>query len=100
MRPGYLTPLGCPPGIQPSEWRAVLLERIDQQAAILSALVDALDLMDGDCDLEANGDAEPWLGWLGNGAGSHRWDGRDDLEIDDPDSRYRLPIVDLREEAL
>lgn len=55
MNAPFLRPIGCPAGVDPAEWRKALVDRIEQQAAILSALVDALDLMDGDADFE------PWL---------------------------------------
>ncbi len=79
MKTRALRPQGCPRGVAPHEWRAALMERIDRQAAILSTLIDALDAMDGDCDVEHNGDAEPWLGWCLNGALANHYD----LEIDE-----------------
>lgn len=87
----FIRPTGCPAGIDPINWRKALETRIERQAAILSALVDALDAMDGDCDLEANGDAEPWLGWAASGATADR----NDLELDAPE-RY-LRAINLHE---
>lgn len=76
-----LRPAGCPVGVQPQEWRAALSERIDRHAAILSHLIDALDTMDGDCDIEFDDALEPWLGWVGTGPS--RYDSRDDREINE-----------------
>jgi hypothetical protein len=56
MNVPFLRPRGCPVGIDPSDWRKALEQRIDQHAAALSTLIDALDAMDGECD------REPWLG--------------------------------------
>lgn len=81
MNVPFLRPRGCPGGIDPAAWRRALEERIDQHAAVLSTLIDALDAMDGDCDLEANGDEEPWLGWIGNGPGQYQ--SHDDREVDE-----------------
>ena len=81
MNVPFLRPRGCPGGIDPSDWRKALAERIDRHAAILSNLIDALDAMDGDYDLEANGDEEPWLGWIGNGPGQYQ--SNDDREVDE-----------------
>lgn len=81
MNVPFLRPRGCPLGIDPADWRRALEQRIDQHAAVLSTLIDALDAMDGDCDLEANGDEEPWLGWIGNGPGQYQ--GNDDREVDE-----------------
>lgn len=50
-----LRPIGCPAGIDPRDWREALVNRIDQHAASLTALLAILDQMDGDADLE------PWL---------------------------------------
>ncbi|WP_375450598.1 hypothetical protein [uncultured Devosia sp.] len=38
--------------MDPREWRQALSERIERQAAVLSALIEALDVMEGDADLE------------------------------------------------
>lgn len=43
-------------GVDPAEWRRALSDRIDQMAAAMSHLIEALDAMDGDADLEHNGD--------------------------------------------
>jgi hypothetical protein len=86
-----LRPVACPFGVEPAAWRKALVARIDQQAAVLSALIDALDAMDGDCDLEANADDEPWLGWCKGGGGGNSVD----LEETDQDSRDIVPIIDL-----
>lgn len=49
--------------------------------AMIEELIDILDALDGDPDLEANGDEEPWLGWTaGMGIGD-----RADLEIAEAD---------------
>ncbi len=49
--------------------------------AMIEELIGILDALDGDPDLEANGDDEPWLGWTaGMGIGD-----RDDLEIAEAD---------------
>ena len=56
MNAPFLRPAGCPYGIHPADWRNALVERIERQAAVLTALVDALDAMEGDAD------CEPWLG--------------------------------------
>jgi hypothetical protein len=76
-----LRPAGCPIGVKPAEWRRALEQRIDQHAAVLSTLIDALDAMDGDCDLEVGGDEEPWLGWIGSGPSQYQ--SIDDREIDE-----------------
>ena len=67
MNAPFLRPVGCPVGVEPVEWRKALLARIEDQAAVLSALVDALDAMDGDAD------AEPWLGAPEAPNGSAPW---------------------------
>ncbi|MEI9403577.1 hypothetical protein [Mesorhizobium argentiipisi] len=36
-------------------------------AGSIEALIDMLDDLSPDCDLEDGDDAEPWLGWTGNG---------------------------------
>lgn len=51
-----LAPAGCPKGIQPQEWRKAVTARIDALADQMSALIEALDQMDGDTDLEDAGD--------------------------------------------
>lgn len=69
------------------------VDRTSRKALSLSitALIDMLDDLDPDPDLEDGGDAEPWLGWSGNGprALSLDLDGRgsayDDREADDSD---------------
>lgn len=76
-----LRPAGCLAGVQPHEWLAALAERIDRHAAILSHLIDALDAMDGDCDVEIDGDLEPWLGWVGTGPSQYQ--SIDDREVDE-----------------
>lgn len=52
MNAPFLRPSGCPQGVEPAEWRKALVARIDRQAAVLSALIEALDVMEGDADLE------------------------------------------------
>lgn len=48
---------------------------------MIEELIELLDRLDGDPDLEANGDNEPWLGWTaGMGTGD-----RDDLEVAEAD---------------
>lgn len=60
-------------------------------AGSIEALIDMLDDLSPDPDLEDDGNAEPWLGWSGNGprALSFDLDGRgsayDDREADDSD---------------
>ena len=71
----------CPTGANSISWREALESRIEQHATVLSALIDALDAMDGDCDVEANGDEEPWLGWIGNGPNAYQ--SNDDREVDE-----------------
>lgn len=51
-----LAPAGCPKGIQPQEWRRAVTARIDTLADQMSALIEALDQMDGDADCEPTGD--------------------------------------------
>jgi len=51
-----LIPTGCPKGIQPHEWRETIAARIDTLADQMCALIEVLDQMDGDPDLEPNGD--------------------------------------------
>ena len=96
MTLALVRPRGCPLGSHPANWRRALVERIDRQAAILSTLIDALDAMDGDCDFEANGDAEPWLGWIGNGPGQYQ--SNDDREQDFYEERSPRH-VELRADA-
>ncbi|WP_108462262.1 hypothetical protein [Devosia naphthalenivorans] len=94
MNVPFLRPHGCPSGLDPSDWRKALAERIDRHAAILSNLIDALDAMDGDCDLEANGDAEPWLGWTAGMGHANTLD----LEINDQDEAT-LSIINTHSDA-
>jgi len=77
----FLRPRGRPIGVDTAEWRKALEQRIDQHAAVLSTLIEALDAMDGDCDLEVGGDDESWLGWIGNGPSQYQ--SIDDREIDE-----------------
>lgn len=46
--------------------------------ALIEAAIAALDELDGDCDREDDGTAQPWLGWTKTGAIG----GRFDLELD------------------
>jgi len=61
-----------------------LRERIE---ALINDAIDLLDRIDGDCDLEANGDLEPSLGWTRGGAAGNRFDLEMDLfELGEPDN--------------
>jgi hypothetical protein len=51
-----LAPVGCPKGVVPHEWRKAVAARIDALADQMTALIEALDQMDGDADLEPAGD--------------------------------------------
>lgn len=51
-----LRPIGCPAGVDPVDWRNAVSKRIEQMAEAMANLIDALDQMDGDADLEPNGD--------------------------------------------
>ncbi|KKC34596.1 hypothetical protein [Devosia psychrophila] len=81
MNAAFLRPAGCPCGIASADWRNALLERIESQAAVLTALVDALDAMEGDAD------CEPWLGAnepTGSAIGQLHWSsGPDDSREDE-----------------
>lgn len=49
----------------------------------IAELIDLLDLVDGDCDFEEPGDAEPILGWPENGPSSLSMYVHDDREVED-----------------
>lgn len=51
-----LAPAGCPKGVNPSEWRQAIADRIDALANQMNTLIFVLDQMDGDPDLEETGD--------------------------------------------
>ena len=42
--------------------------------ALIETAIDMLDEIDGDCDCEDDGIAEPWLGWTKIGAIGNRLD--------------------------
>lgn len=67
MNAPFLRPAGCPAGVDPSDWRQALSDRIEQMAAAMTNLIDALDVMDGDPDFEPNSDeldlSTPEGGW-------------------------------------
>ena len=50
------------PEVSLQEFRTALEERIEAHANALERLIAALDAIDGDPDLESNGDLEPSLG--------------------------------------
>ena len=56
MNAPFLRPAGCPAGVDPSEWRQAISDRIEQMAAAMMNLIDALDVMEGDADFEPTGD--------------------------------------------
>lgn len=76
-------PTRCPAGIEPSVWRKAVSRRVQVHLALATALLGILDRLDGDFDLEDNGDHEPSLG-----AADRYINGRfeSDLEFDDMDS--------------
>ena len=56
MNAPFLRPTGCPIGVEPNEWRQALSKRIEHLAVVMTALIDALDVMEGDADFEPSGD--------------------------------------------
>ncbi|MDG4898793.1 hypothetical protein P9272_35495 [Mesorhizobium sp. WSM4976] len=58
-----LKPFGMPAGVDPRTWRQAIEARVNELLDQSMALITALDLMEGDVDLEDGADAEPWLGW-------------------------------------
>lgn len=46
--------------------------------ALIETALAVLDELDGDCDLEHNGDLEPSLGWTRGGGIGNRFDLEDD----------------------
>ena len=56
MNAPFLRPAGCPAGVDPSEWRQAISDRIEQMAAAMTNLIDALDVMEGDADFEPTDD--------------------------------------------
>ncbi|MDB5614889.1 MAG: hypothetical protein JWQ22_2542 [Devosia sp.] len=95
MNAPFLRPAGCPYGIAPADWRNALVERIEQQAAVLTALVDTLDAMEGDAD------CEPWLGAnepTGSAIGQMHWSsGASDNREDE--NEHGGDILDERHDA-
>ena len=87
MNAPFFRPQGCPVGVDPAEWRKAVAERIEQMQDAMLALIEALDLMDGDPDLEA----EPLESSLGSSAVLLP-DGTlaDDVECDNSDNEYSL----------
>lgn len=75
-----LAPMGCPKGIEPHKWREAIASRIETLSDQMNALIAVLDGMDGDPDVEPNGDEEPSLGWPGNGPAQF---GRRPEQLDD-----------------
>ena len=57
-----LRPQGCPPGIDPADWRRAVAKRIEQHRDAEQALIEALDAIEIDPDLEPDDDDEPSLG--------------------------------------
>ena len=57
-----LRPKGCPPGIDPAEWRNAIAKRIERHRDAEQALIEALDAVEIDPDLEPDADLEPSLG--------------------------------------
>ncbi|MBN9308997.1 hypothetical protein [Devosia sp.] len=53
-----LHPGGCPEGVEPRRWRKTLKSRVRTHLAIVTGLLALLDDMDGDCDIEDDGDVE------------------------------------------
>ncbi|WP_156460492.1 hypothetical protein [Devosia sp. Root635] len=47
--------------------------------ALIEDAIALLDELDGDCDREDDGTAEPWLGWTRQGAIGNR------LDLEEPD---------------
>ena len=82
MNVPFLRPLGCPAGVDPAEWRKAVADRIEQMQDAMRVLIDALDVMDGDPDLEP----EPLESSIGSSAVLLP-DGTlaDDVELDDSD---------------
>jgi hypothetical protein len=92
-----LRPYGCPPGIDAATWRKAVARRIERHLALVSALVAALDVVDGDADLEDAGDAEPLLGWPNAGQRiTEEMADDEDREIDDCDWEPSLASVETR----
>lgn len=46
----------------------------EQLEALIDAAIAALDELVGDCELEDDATAEPWLGWTRTGATGNRLD--------------------------
>ncbi|MDB5538571.1 MAG: hypothetical protein JWQ89_298 [Devosia sp.] len=88
-----LRPIGCPVGVEPHVWRQAVRARVESHLAIVTALLDLLDMMDGDCDLEDNADAESSLGGLEIHA-------QVDLEIDNADSEPLLGAPEIAPDTL
>ena len=87
MNAPFLRPHGCPAGVNPVEWRKAVADRIEQMQDAILALIGALDMMDGDTDLEAE-EAESSIGssavLLPDGTLA------DDVELDDSDREPSL----------
>lgn len=47
-----LAPVGCPAGVEPHEWREAVARRIAELSDQMTALLEVLDVMDGDPDFE------------------------------------------------
>lgn len=48
----FLAPMGCPPGVDPAEWREAVAARVEELQDAMQALIASLDHMEGDPDLE------------------------------------------------
>ena len=49
---GHLRPKGCPPGVDPVDWRNAIAKRIERHRDAEQALIEALDAVEVDPDLE------------------------------------------------
>ncbi|PBB21123.1 hypothetical protein [Mesorhizobium sp. WSM4313] len=81
-------PFGMPAGMDPRTWRQAIEARVNELLDQSMALITALDLMEADCDLEDDADAEPYLsGWSGDN------DDREQDNSDDEDDGTAEPTL-------
>lgn len=81
----HLSPLGCPKGVNPLEWRKAIKKRLDAILDEAQFLIDTLDEMTPDPDLEPDSDGEPLLGWPGHGSVNNAMTLDDDRELEQSD---------------
>lgn len=78
----HIQPHAMPAGMDPTQWRAAIEERIEDLMNRTAALITALDGIDMDSDFELER-GEPWLGWPEQGPQALAKDQcGDDREVD------------------